>query len=87
MSIMNCSGVRVSSGLTEVALNSHSLKCSVSTRIVSQKYGNTGPCSLSVLLSQNQNQIFSSAGSKPSRVIVKMLLLQESRIYCSYILV
>lgn len=58
MSIMNCSGVRVSSGLTEVALNSHSLKCSVSTRIVSQKYGNTGPCSLSVLLSQNQNQIF-----------------------------
>lgn len=58
MSIMNCSGVRVSSGLTEVALNSHSLKCSVSTRIVSQKYGNTGPCSFSVLLSQNQNQIF-----------------------------
>lgn len=85
MNIMNCFGVHVSSGLTEVALNSHSLKYSVTSRIAGQKYGNTGPCNLSVLLSQNQNQIFSSAGSKTSRVIVKTL--QESRIYFSYILV
>lgn len=85
MNIRNCFGAPVSSGLTEVALNSHSLKCSVTSSIVSQKYGNTGPCNLSVLLFQNENQIFSSTGSKTSIIIVKMLLLQESRIYFSYI--
>lgn len=68
----------------KVVLNLPSLNYSIMSGIVSQKSGNAGFCKLSVCLSQNKKQIFSSVGSKISIINLELRSLIQMSKCCSY---